>query len=169
MSGSDEAGPSQQSAQDVESFDLLEDLHLQEDVLTTEARIQGMSHSSKGTNDPSTGNASPVDTTDPFSLEPQRSKNLSELEKIYWNEINPIFPVLDKESYLALPESSDGKTLMTLAISLGASMSQNATPYLCLSPATDLRLSRKAFSERVSKALLTLINLGVVKVPIFTN
>jgi Fungal specific transcription factor domain len=83
------------------------------------------------------------------------------LSRIYFDEVHPIFPVLEREAFIAMPESSPAKVLLKQAICLAASTNKHAKTFLSLP--TNTTPSRSEFAEQLLLALRTSLDLGFVK------
>lgn len=88
--------------------------------------------------------------------------DFTKLSEIYWKEVHPLFPVLDPESYGAMPKPSPEMSILNQTICLAASTSWNARRYLKLTTYASCE-SRKEFAGDILLAVLTSLNLGVIK------
>ncbi|KAI9643853.1 hypothetical protein NHQ30_007204 [Ciborinia camelliae] len=87
--------------------------------------------------------------------------HLAVLSRIYFEKINPIFPIIDEIKYHNLPPSSPARILLEQAICLAASKNFSATEHLILNE-TDSHMTCRAFGEKLSGAMRLTIELGIV-------
>jgi len=99
-----------------------------------------------------------------LSLLPE-SANMEALRKIYLEEIHPIFPIIDFDSIDGYSSQSPTNILLKQVICFAASSSWSSTRFLQLSISGQsmTTLSRKEFSQHMSLAIRTSLNLGIVK------
>ena len=93
------------------------------------------------------------------------STNMDALQKIYSEEIHPIFPIIDFDSINESSSQSPAHILLKQVICLAASSSWSSTRFLQLSISGQsmTTLSCKEFSQHMSLAIRTSLNLGIVK------
>ncbi|KAF7874346.1 hypothetical protein EAF04_003018 [Stromatinia cepivora] len=87
--------------------------------------------------------------------------HLEVLTRIYFEKINPVFPIIDENNYRGLPPSSPCRILLKQAICLAASKNFAAAEHLILNEA-DSPMTCRAFGEKVSGAMRLTIELGIV-------
>ncbi|QSZ32955.1 hypothetical protein DSL72_002538 [Monilinia vaccinii-corymbosi] len=87
--------------------------------------------------------------------------HLAVLSRIYFDKINPIFPIIDETKYHKLSPSNPARILLDQAISLAASKNFAATEHLILNE-TDSPMTCRAFGDKVSGAMRLIIELGIV-------
>jgi Fungal specific transcription factor domain len=80
---------------------------------------------------------------------------------IYFEKINPIFPVLDKDTFQTMQPSQPTTILLKQAICLATSSNPSSAPYLRVSSGGPA-LSHKEFAQKVSIAMRTSLDLGIV-------
>jgi hypothetical protein len=84
------------------------------------------------------------------------------LFRIYMENIHPIFPVLDHDSYQDMPVKSPDRILLSQAICIAASTDRNAKQYLNL-PTVTGTTCHADFSRGLLDAMNTSIALGLVR------
>lgn len=87
--------------------------------------------------------------------------HLEALSRIYFEKINPIFPIIDENTYHSLPPSGPCRILLEQAICLAASKNFAATEHLILKE-SEPPLTCLVFDEKVSGAMRLTIELGIV-------
>ncbi|RAL61029.1 hypothetical protein DID88_010125 [Monilinia fructigena] len=87
--------------------------------------------------------------------------HLEALSRIYFDRINPIFPIIDEPKYRNLPPSDPARILLGQAISLAASKNFSATEHLILNE-TGPPMTCQAFGEKVSGSMRLIIELGII-------
>ncbi|KAB8290811.1 hypothetical protein EYC80_008448 [Monilinia laxa] len=87
--------------------------------------------------------------------------HLEALSRIYFDRINPIFPIIDETKYHNLSPSDPARILLGQAISLAASKNFSATEHLILN-GTGPPMTCRAFGEKVSGAMRLIIELGII-------
>lgn len=85
-------------------------------------------------------------------------QDIRQLQRIYWEEIAPIFPVLDRAAFEVLQDNSPEKVILTQAICLAASFSSKATKFLNLANLSVL--SHKDFVDSLLLAMRLGVNFG---------
>ncbi|KAJ9635446.1 hypothetical protein H2199_008449 [Coniosporium tulheliwenetii] len=90
-----------------------------------------------------------------------KQEDLEGLSSIYFEEVHPLFPVLDKEAFHAMQDHLPAKVLLKQAICLAASTNIGAKRFLNLSNNT--AHSHREFAEQMSLAMRTSVDLGLVK------
>lgn len=83
------------------------------------------------------------------------------LSQIYFDKINPIFPIIDETKYNELSTSDPARILLDQAISLAASKNFSAAEHLTLNE-TDSPMTCRAFGEKISGAMRLTIEFGIV-------
>ncbi|KAL4876194.1 hypothetical protein BJY04DRAFT_210746 [Aspergillus karnatakaensis] len=86
---------------------------------------------------------------------------MQELLQIYIENIHPIFPIVDVDAYQSMPPTSAEKILLSQSICMAVSRERKAKPHLCL--VTTVQATANGFSQTVSSAAATLIDLGIVR------
>jgi hypothetical protein len=87
--------------------------------------------------------------------------NLAGLTHVYLDNIHPIFPIVDFDTYQYMPLDSPERILLSQTICFAASVNPASMQYLRL-PGVDV-LSREDFSRSLSEAMRTSIALGLVR------
>ncbi|KAJ5146971.1 hypothetical protein N7526_000323 [Penicillium atrosanguineum] len=82
------------------------------------------------------------------------------LLRIYMENIHPIFPVLDLDSYQAMPSKSPERILLSQTVCIAASIDRNSKQYLNL---LTVAISHADFSRSLLDAMNTSIALGLVR------
>ncbi|ESZ98224.1 hypothetical protein SBOR_1400 [Sclerotinia borealis F-4128] len=87
--------------------------------------------------------------------------HLGVLSCIYFEKINPIFPIINEAKYYNLPPSDPARILLEQAVCLAASKNFSAAKHLVLDE-TNSPMSCRAFGEKISGAMRLIMELGIV-------
>lgn len=87
---------------------------------------------------------------------------LEALSRIYFDKIHPILPAVDRGVYTRLDPSSPAKILLQQGICLAASKNY-AVRHLLVLPGSTICLSPRQFNDRISSAMRTSIEMGLIK------
>ncbi|PGH12971.1 hypothetical protein AJ79_03944 [Helicocarpus griseus UAMH5409] len=88
-------------------------------------------------------------------------RDVASLSTIYFEEVHPLLPVLDKDMYLSLALHSPAKVLLTQAICLASSATKKSKGFYNL--AGERVPSREKFTGQLSSAIKTALELKIVK------
>lgn len=83
------------------------------------------------------------------------------LTSIYTEQIHPIFPVIDTETYFSMQDDSPSKAILAQVICLAASSNKRAEGFLTL-PSEPTAVSSRTFVEQLSSAIRLSLDLRLV-------
>lgn len=96
-----------------------------------------------------------------LSLIPTAS-NYDALRGLYFKQAHPLFPILDEVALQAMQPQLPGTILLKQAICLAGSSCLSAEPFLHFTSSEPQPLSRAEYAQKLSLALRTSLNLGLV-------
>lgn len=91
--------------------------------------------------------------------------DIAQLLNIFDNEMQPIFPIVDRSSLDEMSFDEPDRILLVQGVSLLASMNNSSRPFLRLPSSTAL-LTQREFGSRIHTAMRFIIELGLVEKPV---